>query len=389
MRRAHPALAVALSVNARKDGSRMNVVIAGFGTALPRHEISQSLAGEASVAFCCEEPSQARSVGALYRMSGVETRRLVILNQSDGLLDERQQFYPVRTTDSPNGPTTGARMDFFQRASGPLAVAAARKALERSGVAAGRVTHLITVTCSGFSAPGFDYALIDQLPLRPDVSRTQIGFMGCHAALNALRVARAFVAADPQAVVLVCCVELCSLHYQYGWDPEQIVANSLFADGAAACVVQSADVCRRAAGGPFRILASGSTVLPDSRDAMTWQMGDHGFRMTLSPSVPRLLAEHLLPWLSGWLKTHGHRPETIAAWAVHPGGPRILQAFAEAVRISPSQLDVSRDVLRQHGNMSSPTLLFILDRLQASQAAGPYLAIGFGPGLAAEVTLFE
>lgn len=370
-------------------GSRMDIVIAGIGTALPRHEIHQSLAGEASVAFCCDEPGQARSVGALYRMSGVETRRLVILNRSEGALAERQQFYPARTREAPCGPTTAERMDVFQQEAGPLAVAAARKALECSGVEADRVNHLITVTCSGFSAPGFDYALIDELPLRPGVSRTQIGFMGCHAALNGLRVARAFVAADPQAVVLMCCVELCSLHYQYGWDPEQIVANSLFADGSAACVVQSAEADRPASKRPLRILASGSTVLPESRDAMTWRMGNHGFRMTLSPSVPRLLSEHLLPWLSEWLGMYGHRPETIAAWAVHPGGPRILQAFAEAVRISPSKLNVSRDVLQQHGNMSSPTLLFILDRLRASHSGGPYLAIGFGPGLAAEVTLLE
>ncbi|HUQ70602.1 MAG TPA: type III polyketide synthase [Planctomycetaceae bacterium] len=367
----------------------MDVVIAGLGTALPRHQIPQTLAAEASIGFCCEEPGQARSVTVLFRMSGVETRRLAILKRSDGTLAERQEFYPARTLAAPSGPTTGERLEVFQRESGSLAVAAATQALERGGVDARRVTHLITVTCSGFSAPGFDYALIDQLPLRPGVARTQVGFMGCHAALNALRVARAFVAADSKSVVLVCCVELCSLHYQYGWDPEQIVANSLFSDGAAACVVQHADSDRSASERPYHILVSGSTVLPDSRDAMTWRIGDHGFRMTLSPGVPSLLAQHLWPWLSEWLGHHGHRPETIGGWAVHPGGPRILQAFAEAMRLAPSHLDPSREVLRQHGNMSSPTLLFILDRLRASQSAGPYLAIGFGPGLAAEATLLQ
>ena len=367
----------------------MDVVIAGIGTALPRHQIHQTLAGEASAAYCCDEPGQARSVAALYRMSGVETRHLVFLNQSDGTVAERQDFYTARTPESPAGPTTGERLEFFERAAGPLAVEAATKALERSGVEARRVTHLITVSCSGFSAPGFDYTLIDQLPLRSTVARTQVGFMGCHAALNALRVARAFVAADPQAVVLVCCVELCSLHYQYGWDPEQIVANSLFSDGAAACVIQASDSDRSESERPFRILASGSTVLPDSRDAMTWRVGDHGFRMTLSSSVPGLLAQHLFPWLSEWLGNNGHRPESIGAWAVHPGGPRILQAFAEAMRLDPSHVDISREILRQYGNMSSATLLFILDRLHASRAAGPYVAIGFGPGLAAEATLLE
>ena len=371
----------------------MDVVVAGIGTALPPHQIPQTVASEGAVHYCCEQPEQARSVAALYRMSGVETRHCVVLNQSEGTQSERQDFYPPRSVDSPAGPTTGERLRFFERAAGPLAVEAATKALERSGVAARRVTHLITVSCSGFSAPGFDYDLIDQLPLRPTVARTQVGFMGCHAALNALRVARAFVAADSEAVVLVCCVELCSLHYQYGWDPEQIVANSLFADGAAACVIQATETPVAAAGlespRPFRILASGSTVLPNSRDAMTWRVGDHGFRMTLSSSVPGLLAQHLFPWLSEWLGQHGLRPEAIGAWAVHPGGPRILQAFAEAMRLDPSHLNLSREVLRQHGNMSSPTLLFILDRLQQSRVAGPCVAIGFGPGLAAEATLFE
>lgn len=367
----------------------MNVLMAGIGTAVPRHQISQSQAGEASIAYCCDVPGQARTVGALYRMSGVETRRLVILNRSDGTLAERQQFYRTRTPESPAGPTTGERLKFFEQFAGPLAVEASAKALECSGVESQRVTHLITVSCSGFSAPGFDYDLIDRLPLRPTVARTHVGFMGCHAALNALRVARAFVAADPEAVVLVCCVELCSLHYQYGWDPEQIVANALFSDGAAACVIYSADAGRPASERPFRILASGSTVLPDSRKAMTWRVGDHGFRMTLSSSVPGLLAQHLFPWLSEWLGKHGHVPESIGAWAVHPGGPRILQAFADAMGLDQRQVDVSRAILRQHGNMSSATVLFILDQLRSSQAAGPIVAIGFGPGLAAEAVLLD
>ena len=340
-----------------------------------------------AVSFCCELPEQARSVEALYRAAGVESRSSVVLNGADGAAVDRQEFYPPRSPAVPRGPTTGERMQFFENAANPLAVSAAEQALRQSGVDARSVTHLVTVTCSGFSAPGFDHALIEQLPLRATVARTQVGFMGCHAALNGLRVARAFVAADPKAVVLVCCVELCTLHYQYGWDPEQIVANSLFADGAAACVVQAADAVRSDAAAPFRILASGSVMLPDSRDAMTWRMGDHGFRMTLSPSVPALLATHLLPWLTEWLRDNNQTPEGIRTWAVHPGGPRILRAFAEAMNVSPERLDVSRDMLRKHGNMSSPTLLFILNRLSELRAATPCVAIGFGPGLAAEAAL--
>ena len=365
----------------------MDVVIAGFGTALPPHQVSQQMAGSVAVSFCCEKPEQARSVEALYRAAGVETRHSVVLNQAEGTPSERQNFYPPRSPESPFGPTTSERMQFFERAAGPLAVSAATQALERSGVESRAVTHLITVTCSGFSAPGFDHSLIEQLPLRATVARTQVGFMGCHAALNALRVARAFVAADSNAVVLVCCVELCSLHYQYGWDPEQVVANSLFADGAAACIVQSSDAVRDESDPPMRILSSGSVMVPNSSDAMTWRLGDHGFRMTLSSSVPGLLGTYLSPWLTEWLGNHGETPESIRTWAVHPGGPRILRAFAEAMQFDLSRLDPSREILRKYGNMSSPTLLFILNHLKEQRAPSPCVAIGFGPGLAVEATL--
>lgn len=365
----------------------MDAVIAGLGTALPQHSVDQSFAGTAAVAYCCEKADQARSVEALYRATGVNTRHSIVLKASEGSPEQRQDFFASRSADNPYGPSTGERMAFFASSAGPLAVQASSNAMTESGTTADQITHLITVTCSGFSAPGFDQHLFQHLPLRSTVERTQIGFMGCHAALNALRVARAFVRADPQAVVLICCVELCTLHYQYGWDPEQIVANSLFADGAAACVVRAGAFAAPTSASRFRILATGSMMLPDSRDAMTWGIGDHGFRMTLSASVPALLGAHLSPWLSEWLAVHGQSIEAIQTWAVHPGGPRILKAFCEAMRLDQDCVQVSREILRQFGNMSSPTLLFILKRLSESQAPVPCVAIGFGPGLAAEATL--
>src|SRR5262249_18053756 len=287
---------------------------------------------------------QAHMLSVLYRMSGVETRGSVVLDCIDGPLEQRQGFFPPRS-EAPHGPTTGARLQRFEETAGPLAVEASRQALKRSGIAPSLVTHLITVTCSGFFAPGFDFTLINELPLRPDVARTQIGFMGCHAALNALRVARAFVAADPKAVVLICCVEICSIHYQYGWDPEQIVANALFADGSAACVLRAESEEASHSSVPSssqtfnEIIASGSMMLPDSMDAMTWRVGDHGFRMTLSTRVPTLLQEHLRPWMTKWLANYDLTPEEIKTWAVHPGGPRILNAFADAMGVSRSELN--------------------------------------------------
>lgn len=378
----------------------MAIVISGIGTAVPEHQIAQDVAALGSVPMCCETPQQGRMLEGLFRRSGVQTRHSVVLQKSSGPMDQCQAFYSPRSDRSPHGPTTAERMAWFESSAGALACSAAAESLERSGVDPLQVTHLITVTCSGFSAPGFDYVLIRDLPLRPTVARTQIGFMGCHAALNALRVARAFVAADSSAVVLVCCLELCTLHYQYGWDPEQIVAMSLFSDGAAACVVRddspeqgvTTDVRDRGTMTPatsYQIIANGALIVPDCDDAMTWRMGDHGFRMTLSPHVPELLSQHLLPWLTEWLSGHGFRLTDIGHWAVHPGGPRILQAFTDATHLPPEAVQVSRDILRRYGNMSSPMLIFILDVLSRVQRTEPTVAIGFGPGLAVESVLLR
>src|SRR5262249_49061543 len=177
-----------------------------------------------------------------------------------------------------------------------------RRALDAATVPAHRITHLVTISCTGFHAPGFDVALIKDLGLSPATPRTHIGWMGCHAALNGLRVARAFVESDPDARALMCAVELCSLHYHYGWDPQRIVANSLFADGAAALIGGPATGAPEAA---WRVIANGCCLLPDSEDDMSWSIADHGFEMTLSKRVPGIIARHLKPWLQGWLAELG------------------------------------------------------------------------------------
>jgi predicted naringenin-chalcone synthase len=277
-------------------------------------------------------------------------------------------------------------MAAFARHAPPLALAAVRAALADAAMAASRITHLITVSCTGFQAPGVDLELISQLGLDAGVQRTHVGFMGCHGALNGLRVAQAFVEADAEAVVLLCCVELCSLHLYYGWDPEKVVANALFADGAAALLATA----RPAHPEPgLHLLATGSTVIPDTADLMHWQIGDQGFEMGLSPRVPEAVAGQLRPWLERWLQPRGHRLADIASWAMHPGGPRILQVCGAALGLDPHQLAVSQAVLQEHGNMSSATVLFILDRLRRTAAPGPCLALAFGPGLCAEVALLN
>lgn len=367
----------------------MPLSIRGIGTALPAHGVNRHDAAALARRFSADTTARAALVERVQRRTRVHTRHSVLLESGEPAspIADRLPFY------GDDNPSTGERMQRFARHAGPLALAAARRALEDATIPAERVTHLVTVTCTGFQAPGFDLELIAQLPLHPDVERTQVGFMGCHGSLNGLRVARAFLEADPEACVLLCSLELCSLHLHYGWDPEKVVANALFADGAAALVATAATAAT-AAGEPhhpagLRALASGSTVIPDTAELMSWTIGDHGFAMGLSPRVPAAVAAHLRPWLEGWLARQGLTIEAIGAWALHPGGPRILQASAAALGLAPEQIAVSETVLREHGNMSSATILFILDRLRHERAPGPWLALAFGPGLTVEAALLD
>jgi predicted naringenin-chalcone synthase len=323
----------------------------------------------------------------VYRNSGITRRGSVLL--SDNPFDPFggvNAFYAKATCPNDRGPTTAARMARYTTEAPPLAERAARAALGDARSAPADITHIVTASCTGFFAPGLDSDLIERLSLPRDISRTHIGFMGCHAAVNALAVATAIARADASARVLVCCVELCSLHLAYGADADKMVSNALFADGAAAVVVGRAEAPES---GEWRTADFASAILPDCRDAMGWCIGDHGFEMTLSPGVPAAIEKHLHPWLSAWLARHDLEISDIAAWAVHPGGPKILDAVAAALHLPPSALATSRAVLNDHGNMSSPTILFILQRLAAADARGPCVAIGLGPGLAAEAMLLH
>jgi predicted naringenin-chalcone synthase len=210
--------------------------------------------------------------------------------------------------------------------------------------------------------------------------------MGCHGALNGLRVANAFTTADPLARVLLCAVELCSLHYYYGSAADKLIANAIFADGAAAMVgCQSVPAASLQ---PWSLAASGSCLIPDSVADMSWTVGDHGFEMTLSRRVPGLIARHLRPWLEEWLSACGLSLAEVKSWAIHPGGPKILSAVEDSLELSAAALAPSRRVFAEYGNMSSPTVLFILQQLRLQNAARPCVAIGFGPGLVAEAALF-
>jgi predicted naringenin-chalcone synthase len=357
----------------------MSAHVLGIGTATPALSISQEESLQAARRLSCLN-GQERLLPVLYRKTNIVRRGSILLREGG----EHDLFRPA-VDEQDLGPSTSSRLERYRETAPTLATEAARQALADSSTSPDQITHIVTASCTGFDAPGVDYHLIRDLGLRPTTQRTHIGFMGCHAAINALRVAKAYAEADAEARVLLCCVELCTLHYSYARDPDKLVANAIFADGAAAAVVGGTPQAPHSQDAPLRILDTASCLLPDSCDAMTWAVGDHGFEMTLAASVPDLLKAHLRPWLESWLASRGLAIEDVGGWAIHPGGPRVLSTVAECLALTQPQIQASKDILAEHGNMSSPTVMFILNRLRTGPR--PILAVAFGPGLVAEAAL--
>ncbi|MCA9290968.1 MAG: type III polyketide synthase [Phycisphaerales bacterium] len=346
----------------------------GLGVALPAHAIDQADAAAMASRLVAASPAIASRIERLYRSTTVMRRHLVILDDAAGACT----FYRSRSTDEPRGPDTAARLARYRDVAPDLAVVAARGALSRAGRDAGSIEHLVTVTCTGFAAPGLDLALVDRLGLGSNVSRTHIGFMGCHGALNGLRVASALASTGP---VLLCAAELCSLHLNYATDHATIIGNALFADGAAAAVIEST-------GAGIRLIDQFSEIVPATATAMQWIVGNHGFEMTLDARVPEHVAATVRPLLDARLKTAGLGVADVAHWIVHPGGPAILDAIEARLGLGPGILDASREMLRTRGNLSSATVLFILDDLLRAGLRGPVVMLAFGPGMTIEGAVF-
>jgi predicted naringenin-chalcone synthase len=324
-----------------------------------------------------------RILDAIYRASAIDKRHSTVRDFVPGdpggfFYDPEARCFLV--------PGTGARNRLYRQEAGPLAARAAGGALTAGGIRPGEVTHLITASCTGFFAPGPDIELVDSLALDPAVERFHIGFMGCYAAFPALRMARAFCLADPAAVVLVVSVELCTLHLQPAADVDSLLAASVFADGAAAALVSS----REPAGAGLRLDAFSSALARESADEMAWTIGDNGFEMVLSSRLPEVVEQQVEAALEPLLERQGSSLDEVNGWAVHPGGRAILDRVERALALPDDALGASRGVLAEFGNMSSATILFILERLLRSpgSAGDSLVAIAFGPGLTVESAHF-
>lgn len=363
----------------------MSFTIRGLGKAVPDSSLNADEGRRVAYVLGGATLEGASWLNVVYANCAVKTRHQVIGQDAldDFLTGTRTSGSPfLPNPEIPRGPSTGQRMKMYAESAPKLALQSATEALKTSGFSAASISHLVTVSCTGFIAPGIDQTLIRELGLSANVERVHVGFMGCHGALNGLKVANAFTSAHPPARVLLCAVELCSLHYYMGEEPGKIVANALFADGSASLVGDGLP-------GAWTVTKTGSVVIPNSAKDMGWNIDDFGFEMTLSKRIPDLIRQNLRGFLDPWLAERGHTIASVGSWAVHPGGPKIVKGAKEALELSDEAIAPSLGVLADYGNMSSPTVLFILDRLRQAEAKRPCVMIGFGPGLVAEAALVE
>ncbi len=401
----------------------MAIALHAVGTALPPHRYAQPYVRQFMGRWIGGDRRTDKLLDRVYRASAIDARYSVLDDFLPERSEHRAEAVGAEAVGAPapvdarapslfldadgafRSPSTGERNALYVKHAPAIAEAAARDALAAGGeLIAADVTHLITVSCTGFFTPGVDLHLQRSLGLSPNVERYHLGFMGCFAAFPALRMAQAFCTADPRAVVLIVTVELCTLHLQPSADVDGVLAGSVFADGAAAALVSA-----RPPSGPQRPLAierHATAVTRDGGDDMAWTIGDTGFDMTLTAYVPKVLeaeaAEALAPLFAGAGVAAGAplagAPALTAGdvrwWAVHPGGRAIVDKVAAAMSLPESAVAASRSVLRRAGNMSSATVLFVLselmDRGMPGPAAGePLVALAFGPGLTVDSALLR
>lgn len=354
--------------------------ILALGTAVPPYKASQENIFAWVADSFAEQPTIVRWLRSLYACSGIEQRYTCIEDFLKPVAESR--FAPGQ--ELAKVATTRERMAIYERESVKLAEEAVAATLADMGpelppqTVLNSITHLVTISCTGFFAPGLDLALVRTLGLPSTIGRTMIGFMGCSAMFNGLRTAHQIVQADPRARVLVVSVELCSLHIQPGTQRENLISASLFADGASACIVGMPD---RKTSAIFSLDVLHTEVKPDTDEEMVWQIGDYGFELKLSPRIPKHLGS-VAPALQAALF-----PDAPPAFcAIHPGGPAILDELEQMLHLAPDQLEHSRAVLRNYGNLSSATILFVLDRIRHTLSTPQTgVAMAFGPGLTIEM----
>ncbi len=363
----------------------MKTYLSAIETAVPDHQIPQQDIAEFMIKAHALDAEESRKLKFIYRASGIQSRHSVIPDY--GTSPDRFSFYPANDLLDPF-PNVKNRMQLFEKEAPLLMQKAVGKVLQQ--LPAQAITHLITVSCTGMYAPGLDFDLMQHFGISGSVERYAINFMGCYAVFNALKLAHHICQSNPTANVLIADVELCTLHFQKDYTEDNLIANALFADGAAAVLVQGEQSVYLKE--PlFTIEKFACSQSPKGADAMAWHIGDFGFEMKLSSYVPQLVGEGIPDLVDALLKNG----EQLQAdhYAIHPGGKKILEAIEKALSISAAANQTSYDVLSQYGNMSSVTVLFVLkalaEKLTDTPADQNVLSMAFGPGLTLESMLLK
>jgi predicted naringenin-chalcone synthase len=313
----------------------------------------------------------------LYQRSGIQKRYSCVPDYD--LSGSNKELYHEDTTIN-IAPTLEKRMGLYHRFVMPLALKAIDALLlQNLAYSKQDITHIITVSCTGMSAPGLDLQLMEALQLSNNVARTSINFMGCYAAVHGLKQAHAICESEPNANVLLVCVELCTLHFQKKSNYDNLTANAIFGDGAAAALICSKPKTDAA----IEIKDFYSEVNFVGKNDMAWELSSTGFLMTLSSYIPQLLGSNINSLIENALHKYNTKIEEIQNWAIHPGGRKILEVISQQLNLEEHQLESSYKVLKNHGNMSSPTILFVLADMLLSKK-GKTIGAAFGPGLTME-----
>jgi predicted naringenin-chalcone synthase len=346
--------------------------ITHIGTAVPDFKNEQSEIQQFMLKMNEGSLKDKRKMGLMYARSGIQTRFSVIPDYSCAA-SERTFF--SKNEDLEPFPSIENRMTKYKETALPLAVKAVENTFRASKLANG-ITHLISVSCTGMSAPGLDVELVQALHLPTDIHRTSVNFMGCYAAIHALKQADAICKSEKKAKVLIVLVELCTLHFQKENKLDFITSNLLFGDGAACCLVENTNTGMQMEG--FY-----SKLFLESQESMGWHISSHGFLMSLKQEVTTLIEDNIADFVEASLTRNNFKKNEIQNWAIHPGGRKILDVTAKSLGIGSEAISESYQVLKNYGNMSSCTLLFILEKIKKDKSGRTFVA-GFGPGITME-----
>ena len=323
------------------------------------------------------DTAENRKLRFLYQRSGIEHRYSIIPDYSRETKDWK--FYP-QTENLEPFPSLEVRISLFNKYAAPLSIAAIRNCITGL-IRSCDITHLITVSCTGMSAPGLDLQILESLDLPKNIYRTSVNFMGCYAAIHALKIADSICRTEPGANVIVVCTELCTLHFQKEPTPDNITSSLIFGDGSAAVLIKSDEN-----NNGIRLDHFYSEVITKGKKDMAWELSSSGFLMTLSGYVPELLEEDFRPLVDRALRQVGLDKKDIRHWCIHPGGKRILDVVHQSLEFRNGQLSHCYAVLKEFGNMSSATILFVLKKIMESslKKGQTIFTAAFGPGLTME-----